>query len=171
MAYSGLAKALRRCRATRKDGKPSRAYATWDSPNGLCAAHGRHHTGPLPARHAPSKRTAYEPCRCQAYQWPHRPGGGLCRWPEVPEYRLLTPAGTKSMFNGGTWRIFSLGMRLNQQRLEKMWEALREAAEPEKSEAASPHPMPMLEPALSREEEIALVLASIGRRRGGGEAQ
>ncbi|MGH7179425.1 MAG: hypothetical protein ACREJC_18760, partial [Tepidisphaeraceae bacterium] len=23
-------------------------------------------------------------CRCTAYPWPHRPGGGLCRWPEAP---------------------------------------------------------------------------------------
>jgi hypothetical protein len=23
-------------------------------------------------------------CRCAAYPWPHRPGGGLCRWPEPP---------------------------------------------------------------------------------------
>lgn len=23
-------------------------------------------------------------CTCQAYPWPHRPGGGLCRWPDPP---------------------------------------------------------------------------------------
>ena len=23
-------------------------------------------------------------CRCEAYPWPHRPGGGLCRWPDPP---------------------------------------------------------------------------------------
>jgi hypothetical protein len=23
-------------------------------------------------------------CRCRAYPWPHRPGGGLCRWPDPP---------------------------------------------------------------------------------------
>ena len=23
-------------------------------------------------------------CRCQAYPWPHRPAGGLCRWPDPP---------------------------------------------------------------------------------------
>src|SRR5436190_437968 len=23
-------------------------------------------------------------CRCEAYPWPHRPGGGLCRWPDQP---------------------------------------------------------------------------------------
>lgn len=26
-------------------------------------------------------------CRCEAYPWPHRPGGGLCRWPEPPQER------------------------------------------------------------------------------------
>ena len=25
---------------------------------------------------------------------PHRPGGGLCRWPDLPLYRSLTPATT-----------------------------------------------------------------------------
>ena len=23
-------------------------------------------------------------CRCEAYPWPHRPGGGLCRYPDPP---------------------------------------------------------------------------------------
>ena len=23
-------------------------------------------------------------CRCHAYAWPHRPGGGLCRYPDPP---------------------------------------------------------------------------------------
>src|SRR5687768_10882057 len=23
-------------------------------------------------------------CRCEAYPWPHRPGGGLCLWPDPP---------------------------------------------------------------------------------------
>jgi hypothetical protein len=26
-------------------------------------------------------------CRCQAYPWPHRPGGGFCRYPDPPERR------------------------------------------------------------------------------------
>src|SRR5687768_11792407 len=26
-------------------------------------------------------------CRCEAYKFPHRPGGGLCRWPEPPAVR------------------------------------------------------------------------------------
>jgi hypothetical protein len=26
-------------------------------------------------------------CRCDAYRWPHRPGGGLCRYPDPPEAR------------------------------------------------------------------------------------
>ena len=24
-------------------------------------------------------------CQCKAYPWPHRPGGGLCRWPDPPQ--------------------------------------------------------------------------------------
>lgn len=26
-------------------------------------------------------------CRCDAYKFPHRPGGGLCRWPDPPVVR------------------------------------------------------------------------------------
>ena len=40
------------------------------------------------------ERTHFEPCACPAYNWPHRPGGGLCRWPDEPTHRLTTPAGT-----------------------------------------------------------------------------
>jgi len=43
-----------------------------------------------------SKKTRYRPCTCEAYDWPHRPGGGLCRWPLPPEFALGTLAGTHS---------------------------------------------------------------------------
>ena len=26
-------------------------------------------------------------CCCDAYRWPHQPGGGLCRYPDPPEVR------------------------------------------------------------------------------------
>jgi hypothetical protein len=32
-------------------------------------------------------------CRCKAYPWPHRPGGGLCRWPEPPLECYKPPEG------------------------------------------------------------------------------
>lgn len=33
-------------------------------------------------------------CRCEAYPWPHRPGGGLCRYPDPPlERRQPKPSG------------------------------------------------------------------------------
>lgn len=95
--YSAEAVALRRCLGTRKDGEPCRGWALWDGPRQFCMAHaGRHHTGPLPSpwQREPECPTMYEPCRCAAYNWPHRPGGGLCCWPEEPVYRLTTPAGT-----------------------------------------------------------------------------
>ncbi len=97
MPYSPEAVARRRCTGTRKDGAACRAWATWDHPRQLCMAHaGRHHRGPIPPRRGsePEKQTMYAPCRCQAYDWPHRPGGGLCRWPEPPIWRCPTPAGT-----------------------------------------------------------------------------
>ena len=98
MAYSANAAALRRCTGARKDNSPCRAWAVWDDPRQLCMAHaGRHHHGPLNFRRRPwrpEKPTMYEPCRCAAYQWPHRPGGGLCRWPDPPRYHCPVPAGT-----------------------------------------------------------------------------
>lgn len=39
---------------------------------------------------APKPRT----CTCAAYAWPHRPRGGLCRWPEPPKGTCSTRAGT-----------------------------------------------------------------------------
>ncbi len=81
MAYSETTRERRRCTAPRADGAPCKAYAAWGDPLQRCGGHGGRSTG------RPS-------CRCAAYNWPHRPGGGLCRWPNEPEYRLTTPAGT-----------------------------------------------------------------------------
>jgi hypothetical protein len=33
-------------------------------------------------------------CTCRAYRWPHRPGGGLCRFPDPPLATHPTPAST-----------------------------------------------------------------------------
>ncbi len=79
MAYSEKAKALRQCKALRKDGKPCQAYAVWGED--FCMAHsGRHHRGPMP--HPYERRFKKRPrrsptCHCPAYNWPHRPGGGM----------------------------------------------------------------------------------------------
>jgi hypothetical protein len=98
MAYSTKARELRRCVATTKHGERCRSFALWDHPGGLCASHGRHHRGPLPGPgepFAPRKRTNYIPCRCQGYNWPHRPGSGrYCLWPDPPPAQCPTPAHT-----------------------------------------------------------------------------
>lgn len=96
MAYSDAARALRQCTALRRDGERCRAWACWDDPLSRCAAHagrtrGEHRPGWKEPQHA-----TYRPCRCAAYAWPHRPGGGLCRWPEEPRFRCSIPAGTKA---------------------------------------------------------------------------
>ena len=104
MAYGPEAIRRRRCTALRKDGKPCRAWALWDDPRQLCMAHaGRHHRGPMPnppAWHQGERRNV-KPCTCPAYAWPHRPGGGLCRWPAPPLYRCTTPPSTH---RPGRWR-------------------------------------------------------------------
>jgi hypothetical protein len=103
MAYNPEAVARRRCTAKRKDGKPCRAWALWDDPRQLCMAHaGRHHTGPMPPRwerRADNRRSRHVICSCNAYAWPHRPGGGLCRWPLPPEQRSTIPPSTHSFLS------------------------------------------------------------------------
>lgn len=95
--YTEKARELRRCTGTTKKGEPCRAWAVWDDSRQLCMAHaGRHHRGRLPQTHAPHRPTRYKPCRCVAYAHPHRPGGGLCRYPDEPLYRSTVPAGTHS---------------------------------------------------------------------------
>lgn len=97
MAYSEKAKSLRKCTGTTKAGRPCEAWATWDDPRQLCVAHaGRHHRGPMPQQYAPTKSASYAPCTCPAYQWPHRPGSGLCQWPDSPTRRCIVPQGSKS---------------------------------------------------------------------------
>ena len=101
MAYSSRALARRRCahifpEGHTRAGYQCRAFARWDSPGaleggGLCTAHagktrgadfrgsGKHHR--YECRTVPK-------CSCAAYPFPHRPGGGLCRWPDPPRRRL-----------------------------------------------------------------------------------
>ncbi|MBI4491925.1 MAG: hypothetical protein HY690_03930 [Chloroflexi bacterium] len=93
--YTSTAIARRRCLAARADGTPCRAWALWDDPGQRCLVHaGRNHHGPLlPGPTAP-RRARYTPCLCPGYAWPHRPGGGWCRWPDPPLERCPIPAGT-----------------------------------------------------------------------------
>jgi hypothetical protein len=107
MAYSEKAKSLRRCEAIKPDGERCRNYSRLDS--NVCVIHlypkrkraviGRHE--PIlvfikrkgKAHHV---RQRHKTCNCAAYLFPHRAGGGLCRWPDPPIFRLATSAGTHS---------------------------------------------------------------------------
>lgn len=82
MAYSEIAIELRRCLEPECNN-----WALWAAPDQRCRWHTTwaYAAGKLPA----------PTCRCDAYQWPHRPGGGLCRWPDVPEGKCSIPAGTR----------------------------------------------------------------------------
>jgi hypothetical protein len=109
MAYTDLVRVLRQCQGTRKDGAPCQGWAMWQHPDGLhlCGQHaGRGHRGPQVRWRVSfaeqlatcgSQRGDVVPCRCVAYQWPHRPGGGLCRWPDPPQWMCTLPAGTHSL--------------------------------------------------------------------------
>ena len=110
MAYSDKAKAKRRCTATKKDGSRCLAYAIWDHPQQVCVAHsgrkrrrGLTHAdrydslfekiqtskplangGIITTARYRKKRNRQIKCDCAAYPFPHRPGGGYCRWPDAP---------------------------------------------------------------------------------------
>lgn len=97
MAYTPKARALRRCTHVYgpehpRAGETCRAYSLWDDPHGRCAPHagrtrGVHLDGP-------GYECATRPrCHCRAYGYPHRPGGGLCRWPDEPTHTDPTPPG------------------------------------------------------------------------------
>lgn len=100
MAYSAAALARRRCVHVYPAGHPQegwqcRAFARWDSPgaldgSGLCTAHaGRTRGADTPAGSPHYECQTAPTCRCLSYPFPHRPGGGLCRWPDPPARRLV----------------------------------------------------------------------------------
>ena len=89
--YSLRAMQVRRCQATKADGSRCHAWAVWGAWPSLCVKHGGR--SPYPPKIG-GCTTRYQSCHCEAYNWPHRPGSGLCRWPDLPQYRRTTPAGT-----------------------------------------------------------------------------
>jgi len=116
--YSEAAKARRKCTGTRLGGGPCRAWACWDDPQQRCVAHaGRHHTGPMLPEYRYRDRPAHVPaCTCEAYAWPHRPGSGVCRWPDPPAVRCLTPQGTRRNFlrrRNGRYVLRSVELLMN----------------------------------------------------------
>jgi hypothetical protein len=147
MTYSAKAVARRRCLGTTKAGNPCQAWAVWDDPRQLCVNHaGRHHRGKMRNKLKPSQRARYPLCTCEAYSFPHRPGGGLCRWPDTPEFKLTTPAGTKST-DGWPWPTGEV-MRV-------------EREEPREPRIVSPGAD------WTREEEIADIRRRLGLTTGG----
>lgn len=90
MAYSLHAECLRRCVAIKKDGAPCKAWARWGDDRQLCSRHGGNTSNPWEGSSALRSKPK---CDCEAYAWPHRPGSGLCRWPDQPEKTCKTPAG------------------------------------------------------------------------------
>ena len=97
MPYSEKAKELRRCSYLKDGDTPCRAWALWDDPRRLCVQHaGRGHRGKKKTKPRRSDRTRYQPCTCGAYDWPHRRGGGVCRWPDPPLFVCRTRGGSHS---------------------------------------------------------------------------
>ena len=101
MAYSAAALARRRCAHVygpghEREGWRCRAFARWDHAgaldgSGLCTAHAGRTRGPDTGRGVPCFECRTVPkCRCRAYAFPHRPGGGLCRWPDPPAREMQT---------------------------------------------------------------------------------
>ena len=105
MAYSERARYRRQCQGIRRDGERCQGWAMWQHPYGLqlCGQHaGRGHRGPQRWRSFEERVATWDaqhgnvtPCTCGAYAWPHRPAGGLCRWPDPPVRSSTIPAGTR----------------------------------------------------------------------------
>lgn len=89
--YTEYAEKLRRCTGHNRDGSPCENFALWRSCDHRCRWHTSDH---LAAQTEASATTAV--CRCAAYAWPHRPGGGGCRWPDEPAAISAIEAGTRS---------------------------------------------------------------------------
>lgn len=77
------------------------------------------------SRQSATFTTPAEAGLCSAYQWSHRPGGGLCRWPEEPEYRLTTAAGTHREDRDRTSALAALGKTRRWKRLAQRRPRLR----------------------------------------------
>lgn len=86
VAYSSEAIFLRRCLGHNKDGSPCKSWALWSAPDQKCPKHSAWY-GAVGKSPAPR-------CDCDAYPFPHRPGGGLCEWPnKKPRKRSTTTPG------------------------------------------------------------------------------
>ena len=101
--YSEQARQMRRCKGVTKRGEACRQYAVWGHPLQLCVQHaGLGHHGPQQRRDpypdpwsTPERRRRRQAvCTCEAYQWPHRPAGGGCCWPDSPLGQHPTPPST-----------------------------------------------------------------------------
>jgi len=103
--YNSNALKIRKCRGIKKDGERCQGWAMWGHPGQLCGNHaGRHHRGPMPKVLTwEVKKAKYIPCECKAYNWPHRPGGGYCNWPDPPFYLCLIPPSTHSWPRVRSW--------------------------------------------------------------------
>ena len=116
--YSEKARELRRCQALTKDGERCQGWAVWGDELHRCGRHG----GRVMEAHI-REHTHYTPCRCVAYPFPHRPGSGLCKWPDAPEYRMVMRPGAHNIAYSFTrkfcrqpsqiagWRYFGRGYR------------------------------------------------------------
>ena len=133
--YSPAAAARRRCTAFRMDGQPCRAWALWESTEQRCAAHGGRTRGRGRRGAWTERPTAAVPCRCVAYAWPHRPGSGLCEWPnEIPTWRRTTPAGTHS------WPRMSPALRTLVRILERRYRRQLAGRQPWDTPCSQGHP-------------------------------
>ncbi len=102
--YSSRALEERKCLGTRKDGRPCQAFAVWGDVRQRCLAHGGR-------RRIATGSDRPPPCACRAYDWPHRPGGGLCRWPDLPQHSSPTKQGTRTTAGEEWKRDKKLAMR------------------------------------------------------------
>jgi hypothetical protein len=97
MGYTEAARNLRQCKAIKANGERCKAWALWNSPEQICSGHTYKKRRAQDIRtRILAYKTKHPPCRCEAYKWPHRPGGGVCRWPDPPIYVSTIQPGTRA---------------------------------------------------------------------------
>lgn len=92
-------KERRKCTAIKKNGQPCKAWALWDCLEQLCSAHYYITRGPelSPEERIRQEKMRRRPtCNCAAYDWPHKPNSGFCRWPAEPLDHYPVRSGQRS---------------------------------------------------------------------------
>lgn len=103
MAYNAKARDKRQCtHIIEKTGKRCGRWATYGTPDQKCYLHRKEKPPDAPDT---NNSTRTHPCDCEAYAFPHRRHGGLCRWPDPPLFKWKGFQGKRSYLSNDSRAI------------------------------------------------------------------